>query len=450
VAIVGGIIITVCVGYLIYRCCCGQGNEGLSQYRQIRVIGEGGQGNEGLSQYRQIRVIGEGGQGQVLLMKRLVDGKEVALKLIVCRTSAERDCALEEFRVLQRLQGQQNVVRLIDFLMNWSANDPNQAESFMRSGVDIKPIGPAASYPYHAVNLNHQALDDERAGDAAGLLGTNAAAPLVFSDVLRHENRWCAIVTEYIPHGDLAQFVRKHFPLNRTTGGGGADYADRTVPIGFLQKIMYDLLRFLYHIHSLSPQILHRDLKPENILMDVDHDRLLITDFGIAKEVQADKGGYATFRIQGTHHYMPPEAFVAKQYGQQRPQQGVAAVGGDAGSPSLAGPTAPPSSAPASHFSAKGDIWAVGCIALAVIKRAFTTSEGAEMVAITARSPTFPDDVRQLVARLKYPDTLAKVVLACLVLDPTKRPSAGDLLREYDRWLCHHNFTLRHAVREPK
>jgi eukaryotic-like serine/threonine-protein kinase len=52
--------------------------------------------------------------------------------------------------------------------------------------------------------------------------------------------------------------------------------------------------------------IVHRDLKPANILLDKD-DQPRVTDFGLAKRVEADQEMTATGQILGTPSYMPPE-----------------------------------------------------------------------------------------------------------------------------------------------
>jgi serine/threonine protein kinase len=69
-------------------------------------------------------------------------------------------------------------------------------------------------------------------------------------------------------------------------------------------RYLATLARALQHAHEHN--ILHRDLKPSNVLLDGE-DRPHITDFGLAKRLNADSGQTPTGAVLGTPSYMAPE-----------------------------------------------------------------------------------------------------------------------------------------------
>jgi serine/threonine protein kinase len=93
-------------------------------------------------------------------------------------------------------------------------------------------------------------------------------------------------VFDLYEHGDLASMLRKEHR-----------FAEDRARVYFCE-----MLFVIEYLHEKN--IVFRDLKPENILIDA-RGHLVLTDFGIAKELKDKTNNSGTFC--GSLAYMPPE-----------------------------------------------------------------------------------------------------------------------------------------------
>jgi serine/threonine protein kinase len=121
-----------------------------------------------------------------------------------------------------------------------------------------------------------------------------------------------AEVTARLQHPNIVQIyeVGEHegcpyVVLEYVEGGNLAQQLDGTpLPERRAAEVMLTLARAVQHAHERG--ILHRDLKPGNVLVAADG-TLKITDFGLAKRLDADLGETRTGAVLGSPSYMAPE-----------------------------------------------------------------------------------------------------------------------------------------------
>ena len=101
--------------------------------------------------------------------------------------------------------------------------------------------------------------------------------------------------------GGLNYFVMKYI-----SGTSLEDLLEKKepLPVPEIQRILWEAACAIGHAHQRG--VVHRDVKPANIMFDHDG-RVMLTDFGISKALQAATGFTATGMIIGTPHYMSPE-----------------------------------------------------------------------------------------------------------------------------------------------
>jgi formylglycine-generating enzyme required for sulfatase activity/tRNA A-37 threonylcarbamoyl transferase component Bud32 len=200
------------------------------------------------------------------------------------------------------------------------------------------------------------------------------------------------LALEYVPGGSLARKL-----------AGTPQPADEAV------ALMEVLARAMHAAHQAG--VLHRDLKPDNILLTSDGSPK-ISDFGLAKRLDAEAGQTATGMIMGTPSYMAPEQAEGKS----------------------------------KEVSVAADVYSLGAILYELLTgrppfRAATVLD--TLFQVKNQDPVPPRQLNPAVPR-----DLETICLKCLEKAPGKRyPSAETLAADLARWRVGEPILARPASR---
>jgi serine/threonine protein kinase len=104
-----------------------------------------------------------------------------------------------------------------------------------------------------------------------------------------------------------------YFVMAIVTGGNLADLLAREprLPLPQVRKILTEIAEALHYAHLRG--VIHRDIKPDNILLDGESGRVMVTDFGIARAIEAGTRLTVTGSAVGTPTYMSPEQAMGER-----------------------------------------------------------------------------------------------------------------------------------------
>lgn len=184
---------------------------------------------------------------------------------------------------------------------------------------------------------------------------------------------------EYVPGGSVGSALRKHGRFEEMV----------------IKSLTRQVLDALSYLHSCG--ILHRDLKSDNLLIDLDG-VCKISDFGISKKSRNIYTNDAEMSMQGTIFWMAPEVIHNVVHNEKQ------------------------------GYSAKIDIWSLGCVVLEMFagRRPWSNDEaiGAMYKLGNARlAPPIPEDTIPFVS-----EDGIDIIDKCFSIDPEQRPTAAQLL----------------------
>lgn len=188
-----------------------------------------------------------------------------------------------------------------------------------------------------------------------------------------NKNNIYSLFLEYVAGGSVGSLIRMYGRFDEP----------------LIKHLTTQVLKGLAYLHSKG--ILHRDMKADNLLLDQDG-ICKISDFGISRKSK-DIYSNSDMTMRGTVFWMAPEMVDTKQ-----------------------------------GYSAKVDIWSLGCIVLEMFagKRPWSNLEVVAAMFKIGKSksaPPIPEDTLPLISQVGR-----SFLDACFEINPEKRPTANELL----------------------
>ena len=166
--------------------------------------------------------------------------------------------------------------------------------------------------------------------------------------------------------------------------GSSEQFIGKKLSTETVWKFILEVASGLDRLHSNHPQIIHQDIKPANILID-SNGNFTITDFGISTKKSDGHDSYYDDENSGTFAYMAPERFENN-----------------------------------AKPSPQSDIWAFGATLCEILTGSLPFGEEGGKAQAEGLGVAPP---------LKgLPRSIQNLILACLQLEPEKRPSAHEIV----------------------
>jgi serine/threonine-protein kinase len=210
-----------------------------------------------------------------------------------------------------------------------------------------------------------------------------------------------------------------YFVMGLITGGNLASLLAREPrqPIEEVRRLVWEVADALAYAHLRG--VIHRDIKPDNILLDSDTGRAMVTDFGIARAVEANTRLTVTGIAVGTPTYMSPEQAVGER-----------------------------------EIDGRADIYSLGVVAYQMLTGRVPFSAGNSMALLLKHVGERPRPIAEL--RPDVPATLRDAIERALAKEPDDRwPTAGalrDALTSLDAppsWRADHRAPVRYTSPRP-
>jgi serine/threonine protein kinase len=212
-----------------------------------------------------------------------------------------------------------------------------------------------------------------------------------------------------------------YFVMALITGGNLAALLAREPrqPIDEVRRLLCEIADALAYAHLRG--VIHRDVKPDNILLDGETGRAMVTDFGIARAIEAGTRLTVTGIAVGTPTYMSPEQAVGER-----------------------------------EIDGRSDIYSLGVLGYQMLTGRVPFTAGNSMALLMKQVAERPRPIAEL--RPETPKALREVVERALMKAPEDRWPTAAALREAlmfgdvpgPSWRAEHREPVRYTSPRPE